>query len=87
MTATTTYPRFWTISAKQVRLVRAFDLVRNPRDWQAPIQAVIPAAERRLVQKAVIVFTGTWPRFAEVPGDPDSLVVTAPGYRVGRGGE
>jgi hypothetical protein len=75
------YPPPGTIGRRQLRLVRAFDLVRNPQDWKAPIQAVIPARSKRSVQSAVIVFTGSWPRFREVPGDPESLVVTAPGYR------
>lgn len=76
------YPPVGVTGRRQLRLVRAFDLVRDPDDWQAPIQAVIPARARRAVQSAVIIFTGSWPRFAPVPGDPDALVVTAAGYRL-----
>jgi len=65
------------------QLAAAFDRVRNPRDWKAPIQAVIPAAERPVVEKAVSWFTGTEPAFAPAPGRADRLVVTAGGYRQG----
>ncbi len=87
MLATAMYPPAQVHGLRQLHLVRAFDQVRDPRDWKAPIQAVIPATERRLVQKAVIIFTGTWPQFARVPGEPESLIVTAPGYRLGSSGE
>lgn len=84
MLATAMYPPVGVTGRRQLHLVRAFERVRNPRDWKAPIQAVIPATERRVVQKAVIIFTGTWPQFKEVPGEPESLVVTSPGFTLGR---
>jgi hypothetical protein len=71
---------------QQRRLVRAFDRVRDPRDWKGPIQAVIPSKERRVVQRAVIIFTESWPIFHPIPGHKDQLVVTAPGYRLGPAG-
>lgn len=61
----------------------AFDRVRDPRDWQGPILAVIPAAEWRLVAEAVMRFTATRPVFWEVAEDRDRLLVTAPGCRFG----
>ena len=64
-------------------LAAAFDRVRHPRDWKAPIRAVIPAAQRPLVEKAVIWFTETTPLFEPAAGEIDRLVVTAPGCRVG----
>lgn len=68
------------------QLVAAFERVRNPRDWKAPIRAVIPAAERRLVDQAVRWFTDTAPAFTLAPGVKHRLVVRAPGYRAGPAG-
>ena len=65
------------------QLATAFDRVRNPRDWKAPIRAVIPVAERPVVEKAVLWFTDTVPVFAAASGETDRLVVMAPGYRLG----
>lgn len=64
-------------------LAAAFDRVRHPRDWKAPIRAVIPAAQRPVVEKAVLWFTDTEPVFEPATGEGDRLLVTAPGYRVG----
>jgi hypothetical protein len=68
------------------QLAAAFDRVRDPRDWQAPIQAVIPVVERPLVEKAVVWFTNTVPEFMPAPEAPDRLLVRAPGYRLGPAG-
>jgi hypothetical protein len=65
------------------QLAAAFDRVRNPRDWKAPIRAVIPTEDRGLVEKAVLWFTDTVPTFVPVPGRSDRLTVTAQGYRMG----
>jgi len=67
-------------------LAGAFDRVMNPRDWQAPIRSVIPSTERHVVEKAVLWFTDTVPAFEAAPGGPEQLVITAPGYRLGRDG-
>jgi hypothetical protein len=67
------------------QLAAAFDRVRDPRDWKAPIRAVIPEADLLVVEKAVLWFTGTVPVFEVAPGETDRLVVLAPGYRLGRG--
>lgn len=69
------------------QLAAAFDRVRDGRDWKAPIRAVIPAAERPVVEKAVLWFTDTSAMFVAVSGDPDRMVVRAPGYRLGAAGE
>lgn len=61
------------------QLAGAFDRVRHSRDWRGPIRAVIPAADRSLVEKAVRWFMNTAPAFESLPGDVDRLVVTAPG--------
>jgi len=69
---------------RQEQLAAAFDRIRDARDWKAPIRAVIPAAERPVVEQAVRWFTETTPVFVAVPG-ADQLEVTAPGYRLGPG--
>jgi hypothetical protein len=69
------------------QLAAAFDRVRNPRDWKAPIRAVIPAVERPVVEKAVLWFTDTVPEFVPAPGATDRLLVRAPGYRLGPAGD
>lgn len=68
------------------QLASAFDRVRHPRDWKAPIRAVIPAADRPVVEKAVLWFTNTIPMFEEAPGTIDHVVVTSVGYRLGTAG-
>lgn len=65
------------------QLAGAFDRVRNPRDWKAPIDAVIAVAERPLVEKAVLWFTDTVPVFSAISGAPDRLAIKALGYRLG----
>jgi len=68
------------------QLASAFDRVRDPQDWKAPIRAVITAVERPVIEKAVRWFTETEPRFEEIPGEADRLIVVAPGYRLGPAG-
>lgn len=65
------------------QLAQAFDRVRNPRDWKAPVLAVIPATERPAVEHAIRWFTNTMPMFEPAAGQDDRLVVTAPGYELG----
>ena len=66
------------------QLASAFDRIRDPRDWQAPIRALIPVEERPLVEKAVLWFTNTVAAFEPAPGAGDRLVVVAGGYRLGQ---
>ena len=68
---------------RQEQLAAAFDRVRNARDWKAPIEAVIPAAERPVVEQAVRWFTDTTPEFVPSAEGSDRLMVSAPGYRLG----
>jgi len=68
------------------QLASAFDRVRDPHDWKAPIRAVIPVVERPIVEKAVRWFTETEPRFEEVPGETGRVLVVAAGYRLGPAG-
>jgi hypothetical protein len=69
------------------QLATAFDRVRDPRDWKAPIEAMIPVSDRGVVEKAVLWFTNTVPTFAAAEATPDRLVVRAPGYRGGPVGD
>ncbi len=68
------------------QLAAAFDRVCDPRDWMAPIRAVIQAGDQPVVEKAVLWFTDTVPRFEPEPGMADRLIVIAPGYRLGLAG-
>lgn len=65
------------------QLASAFDRVRDPRDWMAPIRAVIQAGDQSVVEKAVLWFTDTVARFEPEPGMADRLIVIAAGYRLG----
>lgn len=72
---------------RQEQLAEAFDRVRDARDWQAPIRALIPADEKPVVEQAVRWFTDTVPVFLPAPGREDRLLVRAPGYRLGSAGK
>jgi hypothetical protein len=65
------------------QLAAAFDRVINGRDWQAPIRARIPVADRQIVETAVIWFTETVPSFETLPDDAGYLMVSAIGFRRG----
>lgn len=70
----------------QKALTAAFELVQNPSDWKAAIDAKVPVADvrrvggRRLLEAAVIHFTGTVP---EAAWSGDVLELRAIGYRMG----
>lgn len=64
-------------------LASAFDRVRNPRDWKAPVRAEIPASARAVTEQAILWFTDTLPEFEASPEHPGRLTVTARGYRMG----
>jgi hypothetical protein len=81
MTASAGYDPRRSTGYRIEQLAGAFDRVRDPADWQAPVWAVIVADERPLVEKAVLWFTESEPVFERVPGSEELLVVKAPGYR------
>jgi|ERR1041384_62816 hypothetical protein len=87
MTASVAYDPKRSTGYRLEQLAAAFDRVRDPRDWKAPILSVIPTEERQIVEKAVLWFTDTVPAFEPAPGHADLLVVKAPGYREGAAGE
>lgn len=86
MTASVAYDPMRSTGYRLDQLAAAFDRVRNPRDWKAPIRSVIPAGERHVVEKAVLWFHDTVPAFEPAPGKSDLLVVMAPGFRDGPSG-
>jgi hypothetical protein len=65
------------------QLAGAFDRIRSPRDWKAPIRAEIAASDRAVVERAVSWFTATVAVFEPVPGRPDRLTICAAGYGIG----
>lgn len=67
----------------QGQIDEAFDLVKNEEHWKNPIDTVIPAEKREIVEKAIPWFTGTDAEFTEIDGQPQNLRVTAPGYYAG----
>ncbi|MDZ4674791.1 MAG: hypothetical protein SGI84_10065 [Gemmatimonadota bacterium] len=67
----------------QQHLADAFDRVRDPRDWMAPIVAEVDRSDQSLVEQAVLWFTDSAPSFEPVPGQPDRVSVSAPGFRLG----
>lgn len=58
----------------------AFKLVQNREHWKGRIDALIPASERKIVEEAIAFFAFGGARFYEVPDDPTTLRVVAPGY-------
>ncbi len=87
MTASVAYDPERMTGFRLEQLAGAFDRVRNPRDWKAPIRAVIRADERLVVEKAVLWFTETTPEFVPASGGSERLVVRALGYRRGPAGD
>lgn len=72
---------------RQDQLAAAFDRVRDPRDWKAPIRAVIKREQQTVVAEAVRWFTDTDPVFIPAPDASGRLLVSAPGYRQGPAGD
>lgn len=87
MTASAAYQPERMTGFRHEQLAAAFDRVRNPRDWKAPIRAEISVTERPVVEQAVYWFTATVPVFLEAPGARARLLVRAPGYRLGPAGD
>jgi hypothetical protein len=83
MTASLAYDPIRMTGFRLDQLAAAFDRVRDPRDWKAPIRAVIQEDQRPVVEQAIRWFTDTEPLFIGGPADASELVVLAPGYRHG----
>jgi len=57
-----------------------FQMVRDPENWKNPIKAYINRAYAEKADAAVGFFTGGPATISSVPGCPDMIEVTAPGY-------
>lgn len=72
------------------KLEQAFDRVKDPRDWKAPIAANVLSSQLDITCEAIANFTATVARF-RLAGENDAgqLIyhVTAPGYRAGPAGD
>lgn len=68
-------------------LAWAFDRVKDPYDWMAPIQAEIRTSILPLVREAILWFTRTIPAVEPIPGRPSTVRVRALGYRLGPDGQ
>ena len=72
----------------QQELDDAFALVKNPDDWKAPIATGIDANhDFRIIEAAVIYFTGTVPMIYGNPRHPRTTFIRADGYRMGPCGD
>ncbi|MCH8996702.1 MAG: hypothetical protein IID48_00360 [Proteobacteria bacterium] len=63
----------------------AYDRVRDPQDWRARIDSVIPDADFTQAHAAVMYFTATELRIVGRP-NPGYMRVVATGYREGPAG-
>lgn len=63
------------------QLSRAFDKVRNPKDWKLPIKAIIDAKDQAVVEATIGYHVYGGATFRNLPGG--KLEVRAPGYYAG----
>ena len=67
----------------QDQLKSAFEIIENPEDWRAEINALIDPKLEDVVTQAIIHFTATVPGIKK---EGDKLRVTSVGYRMGPAG-
>ena len=65
-------------------LKTAFELIQNPEDWRAPIDAEVPTCYKEIYIEAIKAMTATDPRVIEVR--PGRTRLTSIGYRMGPAG-
>ena len=66
-------------------LEKALDTVCDPKDWKAPIEAVVKnEADQAIIAEAIEFFTATIAEFTK--DDNGRLWVVADGYRMGPAG-
>lgn len=83
MTASASYDPRRTTGFRLDQLAMAFDRVRNSRNWQAPVRAVISEEDRAVVELAVLWFTESIALFEPIAERPGYLTVAAPGFAIG----
>lgn len=64
-------------------LEAAFTAVQNSDHWKNPIHAIVARDQVGVLTKAIPWYTGTSADFDDVDGQPDKVLVTAPGYYAG----
>lgn len=64
------------------QLSEAFDAVKNEEHWKNPVDAIVPAEMRGVLERAIPWYTGTEANFEETD-EPGQIHVTAPGYYAG----
>ena len=67
-------------------LSRAFDAVKNPKDWKAEIAAFMPGEAVMVVTAAIEFFTATQP-VVRLDTRTMRYLVTSEGYRAGPAGD
>lgn len=67
----------------QDALSAAFNAVQDKTHWKNPVNAIVDRDQIEILTRAIPWFTGTEAAFSDVDGDPDKVVVTAPGYFAG----
>ena len=69
---------------------KAFEKVQNPRDWKAPIDAVVPLTEADTTIEAIEFYTATKARILRWQFMEDGRAgvhIQADGYRAGPAGD
>jgi hypothetical protein len=75
------------VSYTEGELKLAFDCVANPRDWRAPVDAIVPNAPalKTAIEAAVMFYTAT-PAIFHFTNRDGYVRVVAKGYRNGPAG-
>ena len=76
-------------SNDRARLEAAFNMVADPNDWRAPIDAYVPKdTDLVLLEEAIVFYTATTPTFTVALGKDQvmRIRVRADGYRAGPAG-
>lgn len=64
---------------------QAFNAVKDPRDWKAPISTTVPKESKDLVVAAIEFYTATIPVVAEMING--HFAISSEGYRNGPAGD
>ena len=62
----------------------AFKYVQDTEHWKNPIYALVPSDMLRVVEKAIVYYTGSWPEVYPTD-DLDAFIVEADGYFIAIG--
>ena len=70
------------VKFSRAMLVAAFDAVKDPADWKAPINADVSQADLAVTMIAIEFFTGTKATVEQLMSN-GRMLIHAPGYRLG----